>query len=101
METFQDFLAFGKRRIVRQRRGGGDGCQILERHVGEQQRKLVGRGRGQRETSALDRGEIFAHRINFGDGRAAGDQCFVEGDGVVERDLAVAGAVPASLSRRR
>src|SRR6202012_4766704 len=90
METAQYLHTLRLGGVVRQGWRRSHSRQVLQRHIGQQQRELLRLGRGQRQPSPFDRRKIFANRVDFGDRGSAGDQGFVESDSVVERDVAIA-----------
>src|SRR5271156_3997672 len=89
MEALKNFKTFLRRRVIGQCGRRGDRGQIFERHVGQQQRQLLSLGRGHGEASTLYSGEVFAHGVDFRDGRPGGNERLVKGNGVIERDSRV------------
>ena len=68
----------GRRGWVGKRGAGGQGGLASVGHVADADGQFHGRGRGGGETSAFDCREVFAHGVDFIDGRAAFDEQTVE-----------------------
>ena len=87
----EDFATFFRGGPVGDGRSGGQCVERTERNISDLQGELGSCGCGQREATAFDCGEALPDHIDFMDAGPAGHQCFMEGDGVVERNGVIEG----------
>ena len=70
VKALEERVAVGVGRGIGQGGRGGDQGEVAQGHVGEQERELLGRARGERQAATFNSRKVLADGVDLGDGGA-------------------------------